>query len=377
MENHNPTNTELLASVLDSEVDSGVGISTAIGVRKNNYRQLVKFANVLSYSMEQHLIACPRKFKLMKLRADSEGDEPETEPNADFAFGHAVGAGVAEYDKTGSLNAAIFAAFLAWNIDLLAESPKKDYRDPKKSFAHAVWALKLYESFYQEQGLDEYEVVNVEATIGVDLEDGYFYVGHIDELLKHRETGRFKVKENKTTVFDSVDPALYANSDQALSYAVVVDAYGEAEYDVFYCVYSSTSQRWIDMPFVKSALAKAEWLQTQLLLTSELEEYSRINFFPKRGAACFNFSRRCEYFETCDFNSDRVFGKKYSELEFARNFADIEAIERLDFKVRLSELVAGQESSVAELSKLPGLTELPAPTTSREVFNPASRMESL
>jgi len=342
------SSSDLLNEVLDSEVDTGIGVvSTVRGVRKDNYRELVKFGNVVSFSMEQVLIACPRKFKLQKLRADNEAEQAELEPNADFAFGHAVGAGVAVYDNTKSLDQAIFAAFLAWNIDLLAESPKKDYRDPKKSFAHAVWALKLYESFCQEEGLDEYEVVHIEATIGVDLEDGYFYVGHIDELLKHKETGRLKVKENKTTVFDAVDPALYANSDQALSYAVVVDAYGESEYDVFYCVYSSTSQRWIGMPFVKNALQKAEWLQGQVLLTAELEEYSRINFFPKRGGACFNFSRRCEFFEGCDVNSDKVFGKKFSDLHQAESFDEIELIEKLDFKVKFSDLIARQESDVA------------------------------
>jgi len=342
----------ILEDVLDSEVDSGVGVAGVVArVRKDNYRDLMKFGNVVSFSMEQLLITCPRKFQLTKLRASLE-EEVELEPNADFAFGHSVGAGVAEYDRTQDLSAAIFAAFLAWNIDLLAESPKKDYRDPKKSFAHALWALKLYETFYLEEGLHEYQVERIEATIGVDLEDGYFYVGHIDELLRHKETGRLKVKENKTTVFDSVDPALYANSDQALSYAVVVDAYGESEYDVFYCVYSSTSQRWIGMPFTKTALAKAEWLQGQVLLTSELEEYSRINFFPKRGSGCFNYSRRCEFFESCGFNSDKIFGKKFSGLKRAEDFSEIEKVEALDFKVKFSELVAGQEAGLAEITHL-------------------------
>lgn len=344
------SNSSFLDEVLDSKVDDK---STAQKVRKDNYRQLVRFQNVTSYSMQQTLHTCPRKFQLMKMRADNERFETEQEGNPDFAFGHAVGAGVAEYDKTLDINKAIFAAFLAWNIDLDATGQRKESgRDPKKSFPHAVWALKLYEEFHREEGLAEYEVEIVEATIAVDMEDGNFYVGHIDELLKNRETGRRKIKENKTTVYDSVDPAMYANSDQALSYSVVVSATGETEYDVFYCIYSSTSQRWIRMDFTKTALSKAEWLQGQLLVNSEIEDYTRINFFPKRGSGCINFGRRCEFYEGCDFNTERVFGKKFDDLDAADSFADIEAIEALDYAFKFSDLV-GQQETAAQLESRP------------------------
>jgi len=374
-----PTTTtsaaQLLENLLNSEVDSGSSGASNLGVthKRTNYRDLAKYQNVLSYSMEQTLQNCPRKFKLMKLRADCEDGEPDMEPNVDFAFGHAVGAGVAEFDRTRDVSKAIFAAFLAWNIDLLATGQKKDSgRDPKKSFAHAVWALKLYESFFEEERLDEYYVEHVEATIAVDLEDGNFYVGHIDELLKHQETGRLKIKENKTTVFDAVDPALYANSDQALSYAVVVDTYGETDYDVFYCIYSTTSQRWIAMSFVKSALDKAEWLQGQLLLTNELAEYSRINFFPKHGQTCFNFSRRCEFFEVCGFDSDRTFGKKFSDLEVIKNFEELEAVEPLNFKIRLSDLIQHQEKDLISQG-----SQQPHPNQGHKLLKNTTGMESL
>lgn len=344
------SNATFLDEVLDSAVDEK---STAQKVRKDNYRQLVRFQNVTSYSMQQTLHTCPRKFQLMKMRADNERLEVEQEGNVDFAFGHAVGAGVAEYDKTLDINKAIFAAFLAWNIDLDATGQRKESgRDPKKSFPHAVWALKLYEEFHREEGLDEYEVEKIEATVCVDMENGFYYTGHIDELLKSKGTGKFRIKENKTTVYDSIDPAMYANSDQALSYSVVVSAAGESEYDVFYCIYSSTSQRWIRMDFTKTALSKAEWLQGQLLINSEIEEYQRINFFPKRGSGCINFGRRCEFYEGCDFNTTRVFGKRYDELDEAQSFEDVEAIEAVDFKFKFSELI-GQQEAAAQLESRP------------------------
>ena len=336
-------NTDLLNSVLDSDV--GSNSSTAFAVRKDNYSQLVALQNVSSYSIQQLMYSCPRKYQLAKMSADCIEPEPR-EFNVDFAFGHAVGAGVAEYDKTRDLHKAYWAAFIAWNMDLLAEKETQHGRNQKKSFAHAMWALNLYQSFFLEEGLDEYEVKYIEATIGVDLEDGNYYSGHIDEILKHKEHGRYKIKENKTTSFDSVDPALYANSDQALSYAAVVGALEATEYDVFYCIYSSTEQRWIAMQFVKSPLAKAEWLQTQLLFGSEKEEYARLNFFPRRGGSCFEYNRRCKYYESCDFNSERVFGKRFDQLRRIESLDELAEIEPLDFRLTVSDIIASQETDL-------------------------------
>lgn len=340
-------NDDVLTDLLGSDVKAAT--NAAFGVRKDNYQQLVAIGNLTSYSMQQVLHTCPRKFQLMKLGADSN-TETEKEVNCDFAFGHAVGAGVAVYDQTRDMKQAIWAAFLAWNIDLFEEAPPKPKRPaPNKSFWHAVWALKVYETFFEEEtDLADYEVVKLEATIGVDLENGYFYSGHIDEILQSKSTGRFKVKENKTTVYATVDPAMYANQDQALSYAIVVDSLGAAEYEVLYTVYSSTEQRWMQFEFVKGPLSKAEWLQGQAFVASDIEQYSEHNFFPKRGSGCISFGRRCEHFETCDFNSERVFGKRYDGLRRIESLSELDAIETLDFKMTWSEIVQRQKDIIHE-----------------------------
>ena len=342
------SNSDLLNSVLDSNVGAS---ETAFAVRKDRYHELVALQNVSSYSTQQKLFSCPREYQLSKMEADLQGDQ-DKESNVDFAFGHAVGAGVAEYDKSQDLKKAYWAAFLAWNIDLLAAKERKEGgRDQKKSFAHALWALDMYTEFYQEEGLGEYEVAYTEAMLGVDLEDGNFYAGHVDTIFKHKELGSYLVKENKTTGFAAVDPALYANSDQGLGYSVVVSALGATEYTVLYCIYSTTEQRWIAMRFVKSPLAKAEWLQTQLLFGSEKDEYARINFFPRRGGSCFKFNRRCKYFETCDFDTERVFGKKFSDLKTIGSLDELDAIEHLDFRLTLTELIAHQEQELRSAPK--------------------------
>lgn len=329
-------------------VDTASTLAAAAAVAKLNYDRLHSFRNVTSYSTQQVLFQCPRKFQWMKMRAAHRAEhgaldgDPESRGSVTFAFGHAVGAGVAVYDKTKNLDAAIFAAFLAWDVDLLAEIPRVSGRPHKKeSFAYAVWALEQYPRFYEEDtDINEYEVVKLEASVAVDLENGYFYTGHVDELLRHRETGKLRVKENKTSGFAAIDPALYSNSEQALSYSVVVGAHGVQEYDVLYTIYSKPNETWLAMPFVKTKLARVEWMQSQGMTSSELDMYSEHNFFPMRGGSCLAFNRRCELYEECNLSPELALSRKFSELPVCRSFEDIEAVEYIDYRVTWSQLVS-------------------------------------
>lgn len=337
-----------LEELLASDVKSNSQTSTAVLVRKDNYRDLVKFGNVTSFSMQSALKSCPRKFQLLKMGADTNEDQ-EREGNVDFAFGHAVGAGVACIDAGGTQEEATWEAFLAWNIDLFAEKIGKNNRDPKKAFHHALWALACYRTFREEEtDLFDYEVVKNEGTIAVDFEDGNFYVGHIDTILRHKDTGRYKVKENKTTVFSAVHPALYENSDQALSYAIVLDSLGASEYDVLYTIYSTSEQRWLSFEFTKTPRAKAEWVQGQFFLNADIAAYTETNFFPKNGASCYTFNRPCEFFGTCDFNTGKVFGKRFSELRRASSLAEIEEVEKIDYAFKVSEILETQREKTGK-----------------------------
>jgi hypothetical protein len=341
-------NNDLLAELLNSNVNETTqGTSNALAVKKAKYHELSAIGNLTSYSMQQVLHRCKREFQIMKLGASVNGDEGG-ESNTTFAFGHAVGAGVATYDETHSREQAIWAAFLAWDIDLFEEEkPSKWGTVPKKSFHHAVWALYQYETFYSEEtDLNEYEVIKAEATVGVDFENGHFYIGHIDSLMRHKETGSIKVKENKTTSYASVDPAMYSNSDQALSYAIVADAIGATEYDVLYTIYSSTEQRWLSFSFTKSSLQKAEWLQSQTLSHSEIDMSSDMNFFPKNGDACIRYGRRCKFYEGCGMDTDRIYVKKYSDLKKITSLDEIAEIETVDYAFSWSELLKAQKDKL-------------------------------
>lgn len=337
----------LFDSILEGKVTEVTpGHGAAVKVAKNGYNQLVQHGNLMTYSTSEILHSCPRKYAIKKMQANLGTADRLNSPT--FAFGHAVGAGVAIYDQTQDLREAIWAAFLAWDIDLLDEERRTE-RSNGKSFHEAVWALYVYRTFYEEDtDLADYETVRIEGTIGIDFEDGHFYSGHIDEVLRHKFTGKYRVKENKTTGMKNVDPALYSNSNQALSYAVVVDMLGGSDYEVQYTVYSSAEQRWMQFFFVKQGFKKAEWIQDMLLTHQAIDHYTELKFFPKRGASCFNFMRRCEFYETCDIGMKTAFGKDFADLPRITSLADIHAVEPIDFPTTLTEIVNRQKEKLHE-----------------------------
>lgn len=344
---------DLLGSTLAAEPadDYDAGVSAAAGVSKIDYSRLYSFQNVVSHSMEEVLNSCPRKFQIAKLAAGSEEGRPRYN-NVTFAFGHAVGAGVAVYDKTRSLRSAIWAAFLAWDIDLFSQEEAKPNRaDPRKSFAYAVYALEKYAVWYAENMMEQYEVVELEATVLVDLETGHcdpdligdqptmFHTGHVDEILRHKVSGNLRVKENKTTGLTVVDPALYQNSNQTLGYSVVVAQFGAAEYDVLYTIYSSSEMRWVSFDFPKGHLARAQWLKTEVQQAGIIRIYADDNFFPMRGSSCYAYSRQCEHFGQCNMDLKKAFRKEFSELPIA-TVEELQKIEHFKYVTSRTAIVA-------------------------------------
>lgn len=341
------TNTAALDDFFATPVP-GVGTVTSYThqgaiVRTNvvadNYSKLSTYRNVSSYSMQGIVDTCPRRYALKKLRAAAGQDERKS--STTFAFGHAVGDGVACYDQTRDMNRAIWTAFLSWDIDLLEEEINKRTGKPTgKSFHEAVWALFKYEQFVNESpALQEYEVVELEAVVAIDFEDGHYYTGHVDELLRSRTTGNYAVKENKTTGMATVDAASYSNSDQALSYAVVIDAIGASDYAVIYTIYSSSQREWLLHEFVKTAAHKLEWVQDQLIRNSTTDQWTAINFFPRRGSGCYSYFRRCEEYETCTISQKLRFGMTFSDLPAISNFEELKQLINPTYAIKLSDII--------------------------------------
>lgn len=356
---------ELLDSPLkDSPEESYAGaISNAAKIRKNKYHMLHQYANVSSYSTQSQLHACPRLFSINKLRMHQlvEQDLPEHRyANITFAFGHAVGAGVAALDAGQTLGQAILATFLAWDIDLTVVE-RRNYRgkltETGKSFPEAVWAVKLYDEFRRneldsEVGILDYDVLDNEAEILVEFNDGHFYAGHVDSILRSRTTGRLKVKENKTDGSLITDPAKFANSEQALSYAAVAQVFDATDFDVLYTIYNVKEMRWVYFEFPKYTFHKAEWIQDQRLIHSAVNNYASVGMFPKRGQSCFRFNRQCELFGRCDIDSRNVFGREFATLPAAQ-LSDLLQIEEFKYRVHEDEIVSAlvKEVTAGKMSR--------------------------
>jgi predicted transcriptional regulator YdeE len=326
-------------------ITPGTGANPSASPAQDTYTALVKHGNLRTYSTTETFHACPRKYAIYKMQA-AHGTEGRSNTTT-FAYGHAVGAGVAAFDATEDMDKAIWAAFLAWDMDLFADERKLG-RKNGKSFHEAVWALYTYRTFREEEtDLADYESVGVEQTIAVDFGDGHFFSGHIDQLLRNKYTGKYRVKENKTTGLSSIDPCMYSNSDQALGYSIVIDSLGATDYEVMYTIYSATAQKWVQFSFIKTVHKKAEWLQDQLLVNQQIDTYSELRFFPKRGSSCFSYMRRCEYYETCDMSFAAAYGQEFSDLQKIDSLDSISAIEPVDYPTSLSQLVAKQKENLS------------------------------
>ena len=304
---------------------------------QKDYTKLQSFVNATSYSMLQTLHSCPRKFQLIKAAAlRGEGGRQ----NVDFAYGHAVGSGIQAYMMTGSMEAALLNAFLAWRIPFGAAIEKKN-----KTIWDTWVAVESFASF-AEVTLSDWEVFvtpagkpAVELAIEIDFENGYKHYLHIDLILKHRLTGELAIFENKTHGFTEAEPAIYANSDQALGYSLVIDMFQHnTAYQVFYVCYSAPQRKWQLLPFTKSTSLKAEWLTTIQLDHAAIATYRQMHFYPKRGDSCYQFMRTCEFFGSCN---------AVKHLQEEKVLPDAMSAEEVDYRFRLSELLNKQQDRLA------------------------------
>lgn len=275
-----------------------IQLSSFEDTSQKNYRQLQRFRNVTSYSLLEVLHSCPRKLQLTRAAAV----RGQTNDNVDFAMGHAVGAGIQAWLMSGNIEAAVFNAFMGWNVDYELENPRKN-----KSLWNAILAVEAYPEFHQKN-LEDWQIYilpngkpAIEVAFCIDFENGYKHYGHIDAILIHKHTAQLAVQENKTHGFNAVEAAVYANSMQALGYAVVVDMLApDTRFEVFYCCYSTPSREWELLTFTKPTSCKAEALLDIQLDHAALTTYEQINFYPKRGGSCFDFMRRCQFFGDCN-----------------------------------------------------------------------------
>lgn len=319
------------------------------------YRILMRNGNCTSYSKLALLHKCPRLYELEMLKAAQPRAAEPDDLNADFAFGHAVGAGIQTYGATKDLVAAQFAAFLAWRAPWDFEKTDKNGNPTGKSLAWALHAVEKFAFFWDNSELSNYEVLRfadgkpaVELSFAVDTENGNFHFGHIDTVLKNKVTGKLAVWEGKTTGMGEVNDAAYGNSYQALGYSVVVDAIAhslglpDADYEVLYVVYSSKEREFQLLPFTKSRAQRSEWLQDLLLTHATTAKYEELEFYPKRGDSCLDkWGKQCRWYGQCQMRNQSLFpGVQVPKI------TDISVVKSVDFKFTLTELIAAQRAKL-------------------------------
>ena len=129
---------------------------------------------------------------------------------------------------------------------------------------------------------------------------------------------------------------MYANSNQALGYALALDmiAPGLADYEVIYCSYQVGIGAWHVLPFHKSKTHKAEWVQDLLLDHQRISSYRKLNHYPKNGSSCMKYNRPCRWFGECDFiNKQATANLPVLDLS--------ERAEEVDYYFTLADVLSG------------------------------------
>lgn len=266
---------------------------------------------LMSHSSRTTMHKCPRKNQLYRLGSSkiALADEKETEQGVTFAYGHAVGTGVAAaLEYTTNPDKVIIETFLAWDTDLLEATPRQN-----KSYWLAQFAVEKFMNLLECGFLDDYELVYyqgkpaIELSFCIKMPDGFYYRGFVDAVLKHKVTGEIMVLENKTSS-GTANSAMYKNSGQAVGYSVVLDIiFPElSSYLVLYLVYETKSYDYVELPFRKSLLQRALWLQELLIDVERIKLYESFNTHPMHGEACFDFFRECEYLSLCTMSTENL-----------------------------------------------------------------------
>jgi hypothetical protein len=303
---------------------------------------------LLSHSSRTTLHTCPRKYQLYRMSSEqiSLEKEKEVEQGVTFAYGSAVGVGIASVLEGKTETQVLMDTFLEWDVDLLDENPRQ-----KKSFWLAAFAVQKFLAMREDDFLEDYELViyngkpAVELAFQVLLPNGFTYRGFVDAVLRHKTTGDIMVLECKTSS-STAQPATYKNSGQAVGYSVVLDVmFPElSSYTVLYLVYESKSYAFKQLPFQKSLLQRALWLQELLIDTQVIELYESYETYPLHGESCYSFFRDCEYLSLCTLDTANLTKPLTQDI--------LDKIEqdskRYEFTVSFEELVASQIAKGAE-----------------------------
>jgi len=299
----------------------------------------------LSYSSLLELHSCPRKLELSRLGSIAETSETQEE-TITFSYGQIVGLGIQLVLENKSEDEILWQMFLGWKPEFFADNPKQN-----KSFAHAVFAIQKFVALRSDGFLDDYELViyngkpACELSFLIHLPNKFKYRGFVDAVLRHKYTGAILVLECKTSSAQSLNPATYKNSAQAIGYSVVLDVmFPElSSYEVLYLVYSTKQLQYETLTFFKSYVQRARWIRELILDTEIIYTYAENDLFPMRGESCFSYFRECKYMGLCQMSTDKLVPEPSPTLQDEIDKKNSE----YQIQITLDDLINSQLSKVS------------------------------
>jgi hypothetical protein len=109
---------------------------------------------------------------------------------------------------------------------------------------------------------------------------------------------------------------------------------GLSSYKVLYLVYKTKSGDYEQLPFIKSYLQRATWIQELLLDIETIKLYEATGVYPMRGESCYDFFRECEYLNVCTLSTAAL-----TKPPTAENVADRKVY---DVELTMEDLIVGQ-----------------------------------
>lgn len=326
----------------------------------------------LSYSRLETFHLCKRKFEIENALGLASRKDTVT-----FSYGHSVAAGVQEYLRTGSKQLAVVAAARDYTMPWSDTGTIKEQR-AKKSVWYAIKATTRFIQLYESQlpnimdDLKEYELATVmvdgkeipaiELQFRVLLENDFVYEGHVDVVMRHKVSKEYAVVEIKTSAFTEVPDCLYANSNQALGYSIILDKlvheHAQSSYKVFYLVYCSPQQDWEVRSYPKQVKRRFDWINNLIRDCEIIEYYQQAAAeggipYPTDGSSCYQFFQPCRYFGSCTMENESLSEfYKNDEAQFAKE-------DNVHFVFTLEEIINTQVALAESRSGLVIEDEIP------------------
>jgi hypothetical protein len=262
----------------------------------------------LSDSAINTLLECERHFQIDRLLQNVERGKFERSPET--VRGQAYGVGIQTYMLTGDMDQALFDAWQAY-WPMLEDPPKTFEAKTLNNLQCSKEALDRLRNEYAVAIFDGEPAI--ELSFRLNLDSKWYYVGYIDLVLQHKETGVYGVLEVKTTgsKYKDLRP-MYQYSGQALGYSIILDQIAGAEQTEFttpylVCQDSPTKDTWTPnvhlFPFKWALLDRFKWFMTRALDLQRLNMMLELNMFPQRQKGCLAYGRICPHFGLCSLTA--------------------------------------------------------------------------